>query len=115
MCSTFVQRYRGKVTRIYFRADAAFAMPEVTSFSKRSGSSMALVDDKISDIEAGAAVGIGLRILLARGTGKVGTGAPPHETVVDLQEALTLLRSRFVPTAASPHHTNPGALGDLNL
>jgi hypothetical protein len=22
-----VQRYRGKVTRIYFRADAAFAMP----------------------------------------------------------------------------------------
>src|SRR5262249_51847695 len=24
-----VQRYRGKVTRIYFRADAAFAMPEV--------------------------------------------------------------------------------------
>jgi hypothetical protein len=24
-----VERYRGKVTRIYFRADAAFAMPEV--------------------------------------------------------------------------------------
>ena len=32
MCSTFVQRYRGKVTRIYFRADAAFAMPEVYEF-----------------------------------------------------------------------------------
>jgi hypothetical protein len=27
-----VQRYRGKVTRIYFRADAAFAMPEVYEF-----------------------------------------------------------------------------------
>ena len=35
-----VQRYRGKVTRIYFRAHAAFAMPWSTSFSKRSGSSM---------------------------------------------------------------------------
>src|SRR6516165_3305235 len=27
-----VERYRGKVTRIYFRADAAFAMPEVYEF-----------------------------------------------------------------------------------
>ena len=27
-----VQRYRGKVARIYFRADAAFAMPEVYEF-----------------------------------------------------------------------------------
>ena len=27
-----VQRYRGKVTRIYFRADAAFAMPEAYEF-----------------------------------------------------------------------------------
>src|SRR5262245_853283 len=27
-----VQRYRGKVTRIYFRADAAFAVPEVYEF-----------------------------------------------------------------------------------
>jgi hypothetical protein len=33
MCSTpVVQRYRVKVTRIYFRADAAFAMPEVYEF-----------------------------------------------------------------------------------
>jgi hypothetical protein len=32
-----VQRYRGKVTRIYFRADAAFAMPEVYGSSMRSG------------------------------------------------------------------------------
>jgi hypothetical protein len=31
-----VQRYRGKVTRIYFRADAAFAMPEVYEVA-RSG------------------------------------------------------------------------------
>jgi hypothetical protein len=27
-----VARYRGKVSRLYFRADAAFANPEVTSF-----------------------------------------------------------------------------------
>jgi len=27
-----VARYRGKVSRIYFRADAAFAMPEVYEF-----------------------------------------------------------------------------------
>src|SRR5437764_13970003 len=35
-----VARYQGKVSRIYFRVDAAFAMPEVYEFSKRSGSSM---------------------------------------------------------------------------
>ena len=32
MLDPVVQRYRGKVTRIYFRADAAFAMPEVYEF-----------------------------------------------------------------------------------
>ena len=32
-----VQRYRGKVTRIYFRADAAFAMPEVYDFLEADG------------------------------------------------------------------------------
>ena len=28
----FVERYQGKVSRIYFRADAAFAMPEVYEY-----------------------------------------------------------------------------------
>ena len=35
-----VARYQGKVSRIYFRADAAFAMPEVYESWKPSGSSM---------------------------------------------------------------------------
>ena len=33
-----VTRYQGKVSRIYFRADAAFAMPGVESSWRRSGS-----------------------------------------------------------------------------
>ena len=35
-----VARYRGKVSRLYFRADAAFAMPGVYSTWKPRGSSM---------------------------------------------------------------------------
>jgi len=31
-----VQRYRGKVTRIYFRADAAFAMPDRGTVPERT-------------------------------------------------------------------------------
>jgi D-glycero-D-manno-heptose 1,7-bisphosphate phosphatase len=54
----------------------------------------AIVGDKMSDMEAGAAAGIGLRIL-------IGTGGrpdePAHEMVADLAEALALLRSRFAP------------------
>jgi len=33
-----VARYRGKLSRLYFRADAGFANPEVTSISKAKGS-----------------------------------------------------------------------------
>jgi hypothetical protein len=33
-----VERYQGKVSRIYFPADAGFANPEVMSFSKPGGS-----------------------------------------------------------------------------
>jgi D-glycero-D-manno-heptose 1,7-bisphosphate phosphatase len=54
-----------------------------------------IVGDKVSDIEAGAAAGLGLRILLAGRPDKRREGAPPHETVSDLDEALALLRSRF--------------------
>jgi D-glycero-D-manno-heptose 1,7-bisphosphate phosphatase len=55
----------------------------------------AILGDKISDIEAGAAAGIGLRILVASRDAKESEGAPPHEVVANLSEALVLLRSRF--------------------
>jgi D-glycero-D-manno-heptose 1,7-bisphosphate phosphatase len=56
-----------------------------------------ILGDKMSDIEAGAAAGIGLRVLI--GLRKAKTGEPPHEVVANLGEALALLRSRFAPTA----------------
>src|SRR5262245_56282446 len=55
----------------------------------------ALLGDSMSDIEAGAAAGIGLRILLAPRSPQARTDAPSHEAVADLTEALALLRSRF--------------------
>jgi len=57
-----------------------------------------IVGDKVSDIEAGAAAGIGLRILVASCDAKVGQCAPSHEVVADLSEALALLRCRFALT-----------------
>ncbi|MGA7488479.1 MAG: HAD family hydrolase [Xanthobacteraceae bacterium] len=59
----------------------------------------AILGDKMSDIEAGAAAGLGLRILLGtrRTRGRV---MPPHEAVADLSEALELLRSRFAAIAS---------------
>jgi D-glycero-D-manno-heptose 1,7-bisphosphate phosphatase len=55
----------------------------------------AIVGDKMSDMEAGAAAGIALRILvgsdLARGSGPI----PSFAQVADLFQALSLLRSRF--------------------
>lgn len=56
----------------------------------------AIVGDNMSDMEAGAAVGIGLRILI--GT-RAGPGEAAHEVAGDLGEALALLRSRFAPAA----------------
>ena len=55
----------------------------------------AILGDKMSDIEAGAAAGIALRILVASHDAKESEGAPPHEVVANLSEALVLLRSRF--------------------
>ncbi len=61
----------------------------------------AIVGDKMSDIEAGAAAGLGLRILVAsRPCQNGGSDVPPHEVVADLSEALALLRSRFAAAAA---------------
>ena len=61
---------------------------------------------QMSDIEAGAAAGLGLRIPVAARPCQTGGGdSPPHEVVADLSEALALLRSRFargsVPISAS--------------
>ena len=63
----------------------------------------AILGDKMSDIEAGAAAGIGLRILVASHDAKESEGAPPHEVVANLSEALVLLRSRFAN--AWPKHS----------
>jgi D-glycero-D-manno-heptose 1,7-bisphosphate phosphatase len=61
----------------------------------------AILGDKMSDIEAGAAAGIGLRILI--GSHSANRHEPPHEVVADLREALALLRSHFAPTAPGQH------------
>ena len=55
----------------------------------------AILGDTLGDLEAGAAAGIGLRILVASRDAKESEGAPPHEVVANLSEALVLLRSRF--------------------
>jgi D-glycero-D-manno-heptose 1,7-bisphosphate phosphatase len=62
----------------------------------------AIVGDKISDMEAGAAAGIALRILI--GT-DAGSGEPAYEAVANLAEALALLRSRFAPAESDPGDT----------
>jgi D-glycero-D-manno-heptose 1,7-bisphosphate phosphatase len=59
----------------------------------------ALMGDAMSDIEAGAAAGIGLRVLLASYPAESRRGEPSHEVVPDLARALALLRSRFAPNA----------------
>lgn len=51
----------------------------------------AIVGDALSDIEAGAAAGVGLRIRV--GPPDVDPGAPPHHVAADLAEALALIRS----------------------
>jgi D-glycero-D-manno-heptose 1,7-bisphosphate phosphatase len=53
----------------------------------------AILGDKMSDIEAGAAAGIGLRVLIGPGNAKIGDLR--YEVVTDLREALALFRSRF--------------------
>jgi D-glycero-D-manno-heptose 1,7-bisphosphate phosphatase len=62
----------------------------------------AILGDKISDVEAGAAAGVGLRILVGPRTAQGGETAPPYEAVADLDEGLALLRSRFAPAASDP-------------
>jgi D-glycero-D-manno-heptose 1,7-bisphosphate phosphatase len=59
----------------------------------------AIVGDEMSDIEAGAAAGLGLRVLVAARPDGRGKGTARHEVVADLDGALTLLRSRFAAAA----------------
>jgi D-glycero-D-manno-heptose 1,7-bisphosphate phosphatase len=65
----------------------------------------AIMGDSMSDIEAGAAAGVGLRVLVGSRRPDTGTGAPSHEVVADLASALVLLRSRFASDLAG--HTGP--------
>jgi D-glycero-D-manno-heptose 1,7-bisphosphate phosphatase len=67
----------------------------------------AILGDKMSDIEAGAAAGIGLRILVASHDATESEGAPPHEVVANLSEALVLLRSRFALTEPDRPYEHP--------
>ena len=66
-----------------------------------------IVGDKMSDIEAGAAAGIGLRILVAPFDAPESERAPSHEVVADLGEALALLRRRFAVTVPDRPHEHP--------
>jgi D-glycero-D-manno-heptose 1,7-bisphosphate phosphatase len=73
----------------------------------------AIVGDKMSDIEAGAAAGIPVRILvgadhLARG----GAPVPSCARVADLSGALACLRSHFAPTV--PDQASDPAAGRGN-
>jgi D-glycero-D-manno-heptose 1,7-bisphosphate phosphatase len=55
----------------------------------------AIVGDKMSDMEAGAAAGIAVRILVGPDLARAGGCVPSCVQVADLAQALALLRSRF--------------------
>jgi D-glycero-D-manno-heptose 1,7-bisphosphate phosphatase len=67
----------------------------------------AIIGDKKSDIEAGAAAGLGLRILVAAHPYGRCEKTAPHEVVADLDEALALLRSRFAAAAPDGRVRHP--------
>src|SRR5262245_65833484 len=60
----------------------------------------AIMGDQMSDVEAGAAAGVGLRILVGPSIVRGGEDTPSYEVVADLDEGLALLRSRFASTTA---------------
>ena len=57
----------------------------------------AIVGDEMSDMEAGVAAGIGVRVLL--GVRDSAKGGLTHKTAADLGEVLTLLRFHFLSAA----------------
>ena len=65
-----------------------------------------ILGDKMSDIDAGSAAGIGLRVLIGPRDAKIG-GPPPYEAVADLGKALALCRSRFAPIVPDQRSAAP--------
>ena len=57
----------------------------------------AIVGDKMSDIEAGSAAGVGIQILVGSCHSDGGQGRAVHEAAADLAEVLALLRYHFAP------------------
>jgi D-glycero-D-manno-heptose 1,7-bisphosphate phosphatase len=60
----------------------------------------AIMGDSMSDIAAGAAAGVGLRVLVGSRRIDAGAGVPSHQVVADLASALALLRCHFAPPSA---------------
>jgi D-glycero-D-manno-heptose 1,7-bisphosphate phosphatase len=56
----------------------------------------AIIGDSLSDMQAGAAAGVGLRIRIGRRDLCFGINAPSHQIASDVAEALALLRSHRV-------------------
>jgi D-glycero-D-manno-heptose 1,7-bisphosphate phosphatase len=73
----------------------------------------AILSDKMSDIEAGAAQGLGCGYSSDRA---MPSGhAPSHEAPADLAEALALLRSRIAQAASDCSSRRPLGLGNSRL
>lgn len=114
MCDSF-EAERTAITRVYhcpyhpldgigkYRCDHPWRKPKPGMLLQAASdlgldpSRCAILGDKMSDMEAGAAAGIGLRVFIGSRDAK--RGGPHHEVVADLREALALLRSRFAPSA----------------
>jgi D-glycero-D-manno-heptose 1,7-bisphosphate phosphatase len=63
----------------------------------------AIVGDKMSDMRAGAAAGIAVRILVGSGLVRGNGRTPSYAQVADLAQALALLRSRFASPGLDRH------------
>ena len=110
MCERF-EAERTAITRVYhcpyhpldgigeYRRDHPWRKPKPGTLLQAASdlgldlARCAILGDKMSDMEAGAAAGIGLRVLI--GPGKAKIGELRYEVVADLREALALFRSRF--------------------
>jgi D-glycero-D-manno-heptose 1,7-bisphosphate phosphatase len=61
-----------------------------------------IVGDKLSDMEAGARAGVGLRILVRDSAGEQVSGPVDHEMASDLTQVLALLRRHFAAGPIDP-------------
>jgi len=61
-----------------------------------------VVGDELSDMEAGARAGIGLRILVGNSVGEETSGPSDHETAADLAQALALLQRHCAARSIDP-------------